>query len=106
MVLLFVSILKSQIMVKTSLVINLSMLLSALLLKIHRNKSAPASNIILIKTSMARRRAYLVWAVFVLLWLVDLLDTVMTILSLARLAIIAITSNLIYTDLFLHTSYL
>jgi cell division septal protein FtsQ len=88
------------------LVINLSILLLALLLKIHRNRSAPALNMILIKTSIVRRRVYLVWAVFVLLWLVDLLDTITTILSLARLAVIAVTSNLIYTNLFLYTSYL
>jgi cell division septal protein FtsQ len=61
---------------------------------------------ILIKTSMARRRAYLVWAIFALLWLVDLLDIIIIILSLARLAVITVIGNLIYADLFLYMSYL
>ena len=75
-------------------------------LKIHRNRSAPALNTIPIRTLMAIRGAWNVWAVFVLLWLADLLDAVTTALSLARPAVIAVTNSLIHANPSLHMSCL
>jgi hypothetical protein len=75
-------------------------------LKIHQNKSAPTLNTIPIKTLMAIRGAWNIWAVFVLLWLANLLDAITIALSLAHLVIIAITNTLIYADPSLYMSCL